>query len=179
MRIPFHSGNSARVSAASQLYGTVVDHARQPTFYREFAVPDTLDGRFDMIVLHAALVLRRIRGCGKRADGVARSMLEVLFDDMDRNLRELGVGDLSVGRKVQEMAKAYLGRATAYEKALSEDSEDNLADVLARNLYRGAPPPPATLDGMTDYVREAAAALDSQALDMLCAGRVEFALPRS
>ena len=131
-----------------------------------------------MIVLHAALVLRRIRGRGKRADGVAQLMLEILFDDMDRNLRELGVGDLSVGRKVQEMAKAYLGRATAYENALGDESTSELEDALARNLYRGVPPPPPILTAMTRYVRTTATGLDAQSLDTLCAGGVVFAQPR-
>jgi cytochrome b pre-mRNA-processing protein 3 len=159
--------------AARSLYGAIVAQSRRREFYLAFAVPDTLDGRFDLLALHVFLVLRRLRDDRGRTARLAQKLFDLMFADMDGNLRELGVGDLSVGRKVKVMVKALYGRIAAYESGLSQGQQ--LADALGRNLYRGAAVDDRALACMTSYVRAAAADLEEQALDALLAGQVRFA----
>lgn len=168
------TGKSA-LSPAALLYGAVVDQARQPAFYRDHGVPDSLDGRFDLLVLHAFLVLRRLNGLGAQGQAVAQAFSDLIFADMDGNLREIGVGDLSVGKKIKAMAKAFFGRLTAYETALNAASPDELAKALRRNLYGTvANPDPAQLAHLAAYIRAADLALAGQGAETLLAGRVDF-----
>ncbi len=161
-------------SVASQLYGQVVDQARQPDFYLHHGVPDSVDGRFDMVVLHAFLVLRRLSGLGPAGQAVAQELSDIIFADMDGNLREIGVGDLGVGKKIKAMAKAFFGRLTVYEKALSSDEAAELEQALLRNLYGTVPQtPPEHATRMAAYIRRADAALAGQGDDLL-AGKVTF-----
>lgn len=120
---------------AGPLYRAIVTAARHQRFYAEWAVPDTVDGRFDMIVLHLFLVLNRLRN-GKVHERLSQDLTDAFFDDMDRSLREMGVGDLSVGKKVRKMAEACYGRLAAYEKAM-EQNDSALELALERNVYAG------------------------------------------
>lgn len=123
-------------SPARRLYEAIVAAARHPVPYAAWGVADTVDGRFDMISLHAYLTLDRLKG---EADTVRQELVDEFFADMDRSLREMGVGDLSVGKKVRKMAEAFYGRVTAYEQGL-RDGEAALADALSRNVFPdGAP----------------------------------------
>ena len=125
-------------SRAVALYAAVVEQARKPVFYTAMKVPDTVDGRFDMIVLHLFLILNRFPR-EDRQDPVLRAMLEEHFADMDNSLREIGVGDLSVPKKIHRMIDALYGRFETYEKALTGPTpEAEMAGALARNVYRGA-----------------------------------------
>lgn len=162
--------------AARKLYLGVVAQARDPVFYAELGVPDTVDGRFDMIALHAWLVMRRLKPESAAAARVSQALFDVLFDDMDRSLRETGAGDLGVGRRVKTMAKAFYGRIAAYDEGLAGD-EDALAAALGRNLYRGADPGAARLAAVAGYIRCEAAALEAQDLEDLLGGRVRFGSP--
>ena len=116
----------------------VVEQARRPEFFTRFGVPDTLDGRFELICLHAFLYLHRLKSEPCRARRVAQRFFDTMFADFDRSLRELGTGDLSVGRQVKRMAEAFYGRIRAYEQGLDGD-EDAVAAALDRNLYGTAP----------------------------------------
>lgn len=119
------------------LYGQIVGQARLPVFYTRFGVPDTVDGRFELISLHTALVVRRLQDAGEDGPEIAQELFDLLFADMDRNLREMGVGDLSVGKHVRKMAEAYFGRSVAYDLALRPDADPtDLTEGLRRNLYR-------------------------------------------
>jgi cytochrome b pre-mRNA-processing protein 3 len=118
---------------AAVLYDAIVAAARQPIFYEKWGVPDTLDGRFDVIVLHMFLVLERLKG---GAEETRANLIDYFFLDMDRSLREMGVGDVSVGKKVRKMAEAFYGRLTAYSDAVGK-SEEALITSLTRNLYAG------------------------------------------
>src|SRR5581483_7180724 len=120
---------------AALLYRSVVEQARRPEFYAAFGVPDTVDGRFDMIALHMFLVLHRL----KAADpDLGQALFDTMFADMDRSLREMGAGDLGVGRRVRAMAEALSGRIAAYDAGLSAD-DAALAGALRRNLYGTVP----------------------------------------
>jgi cytochrome b pre-mRNA-processing protein 3 len=105
---------------ARSLYDSLVRSARRPAFYGADGVEDSVDGRYDMIVLHAVLVMRRLREGGDLGRDLAQRVFDVMFDDMDAALREMGTGDLSVGKKIKEMGEAFYGRATAYETPLAE-----------------------------------------------------------
>jgi cytochrome b pre-mRNA-processing protein 3 len=133
------------------LYGSIVAQARQPAFYGALGVPDTLDGRFDMIVVHATLVMRRLRSVNATPYDVAQELLNYLFKDMDRSLREVGVGDMSIGKHVKKMAKAFYGRAEEYEKGL-DGSATALNDALIQNVYRKAAPTPDQLAALSRYL---------------------------
>jgi len=163
-------------SLAVTLYGAIVEQARQPGFYRDRGVPDTLDGRFDLLVLHAFLVLRRLNGLGPEGQAMAQELADLIFTDMDGNLREIGVGDLSVGKRIKAMAKAFFGRLTVYDKALAgvEGGED-LTQALLRNLYGTFPQAdPAQAALVAGYVRAADALLAGQGADTLLKGQVSF-----
>jgi cytochrome b pre-mRNA-processing protein 3 len=122
-----------KADAATRLYGAIVAAARQEKFYSEMGVPDTLDGRFDMIVLHMFLVLDRLRGGN---DKFRQQLTDVFFADLDRTLREMGVGDLSVSKKIRPMAEAFAGRIKAYALA-DERGETEILGALQRNVYSG------------------------------------------
>lgn len=120
---------------ARVLYDQVLEAARRPALYGANGAPDTVDGRFDLIVLHAILLLRRLRDGGEPGKRLAQLVFDILFDDMDAALREMGTGDLSVGKRIKEMGEAFYGRAKAYEPALAASDADALAAAILRNMF--------------------------------------------
>jgi len=127
--------------AGFALYTAAVGAARDPALFGELGVPDTLDGRFDLINLYTGLLVRRLRADpDARGAVLAQSVFDAMFADMDMNLREMGVSDLVVGRRVKNMWEAFHGRAVAYEAAIDAGDVDALALALARNVWRGGPP---------------------------------------
>lgn len=173
-----------RAQIAHDLYLAVINQARLPAFYMEYGVPDTLDGRFDLIVLHAALVMRRLRGIGDgdaaEAKEVAQALFDLMFADMDQNLREIGVTDTSVGKRVKQMVRAFYGRATAYEEALNAGGA-GLGEALRRNLYGTVEGdlPAALPAGMARYLMTQEGRLTAQNSADLMAGRIAFSAPES
>lgn len=165
----------ARADTISTLYGTIVAQARLPVFYREYAVPDTVNGRFDLLVLHLALVLGRMQ-----ADAQLRDIGQALFDhfctDMDRNLREMGVGDLSVPKHMQRVGEAYYGRAQAYRAALAPDDQKGLIEALKRNIYSNVAGGDA-VTRLAAYVRETVGELREQSAANLLAGVLRLPNP--
>ncbi|WP_374763820.1 ubiquinol-cytochrome C chaperone family protein [Yunchengibacter salinarum] len=168
------------------LYTELVSAARQPVFHDRFQVPDTLDGRFDMILIHLALMVRRLgreggasgdqRRAGRHAQRLTRHVQEAFVTDMDRSLREMGVGDMSIGKQVQAMGEAWFGRLQAYSEALDAGTGP-LAAALERNLYRGDNAPGA--EPIAHYMAMAATALDQMPLADLTArpGALQAAFP--
>ncbi len=152
------------------LYEAIVAAARQPKFYVEFAVADTVDGRFDMIALHLFLVLDRLRGEAATED-FRQQLTDGFFADMDMNLREMGVGDLSVGKKVRKMAEAFYGRVTAYASSL-EKEDASLCDAIARNVYADATS--AHAPALANWTRQAKAALAVQPIAGIIEGKAHF-----
>jgi cytochrome b pre-mRNA-processing protein 3 len=160
--------------AAFELYGAAVAQARQPVFFETLGVPDTLDGRFDLVSLHNGLLVCRIgRDPDARAKDLAQAVFDAMFADMDVNLREMGVGDLAVGKRVKRMWEAFHGRAQAYDQALRAGDQAGLEEALARNVWRGAAPPGAP-GQLAAIVTQADAALAAQPFADLVAGRVSF-----
>lgn len=159
----------------SGLYFAIVRQARARAFFQSLGVPDTLDGRFDLVVLHAALVFRRLRGLGPQALALADATFDAMTADLDRSVRELGVGDMSVGKRVKAMGQAFYGRAQAYDAALA--GTEVLSEVLRRNLYRTTSVDEQVLGRVAEYVRAAAGRLEHQPLADLAAGKLEFPPP--
>ena len=126
-----------RDDSIARLYGTIVAQARAPAFYRLYGVPDTVNGRLEMILLHTVLFLRRLEG----ETGPIRQLGQSLFDqfcrDMDDNMREMGVGDLAVPRRMRRVGEAFYGRQAAYRTALDAPGDDRLAAALERNVFAG------------------------------------------
>lgn len=143
------SGTSRR-REAQELYIALVQQSRNPFLYTDCEVPDTIDGRFDLIVLHVFLMLNLPHSANDKV--MRRLLLESLFDDMDRSLREMGVGDMGVGKRIQKMSKAAFGRLKAYSE--SDDTEQSLREALVRNLYRGNAPSPAAMDKLLEYIKK-------------------------
>lgn len=162
-----------RREAALILYGAVVRQARDPAFYGAYGVADSLDGRFDLIVLHAFLVLRRLRRQGEAAEATAQALLDLMFADFDRSLRELGVGDHSIGKRVKDMAKACYGRLAAYERSLGAGGD--AAAAVLRNVYRGDEARRPQAARLAAYMRRSAAALQDRPLPQILAGEPAFA----
>src|SRR6202142_108148 len=127
-----------RPDTISTLYGMIVAQARLPCFYRDYAVADTVNGRFDVIVLHLALVLDRLA-----QDPALQTLGQGIFDrfcqDMEHNLRELGIGDHKVPKQMPRLGEAYYGRAQAYRAAWAAKDDGALVEVLERNIYGGLP----------------------------------------
>src|SRR4029079_6964767 len=128
--------------------------------YLSYRVPDTVEARLDMILLHLVLVMRQLGADGASAT-LGRALFDRLCQDIDANFREMGVGDLAVPRKMREVAEAFYGRAKAYEGALAADGLDMLASALARHVY-GAAEPPLEARRLAAYMREAARGLAEQ-----------------
>jgi cytochrome b pre-mRNA-processing protein 3 len=161
-------------ASAARLYDAIVTQARQPAFYAAGGVPDSIDGRFEMIALHGYLVLRRLRGAGEAAETLAQALVDRLFADMDASLREMGAGDLGVGKRVKRIATAFYGRIAAYEAG---EKQGAMQEALARNLFGTVKPTPAQLLGMTAYVDASWAALAMQPLSEIGAARLNFPAP--
>jgi cytochrome b pre-mRNA-processing protein 3 len=117
------------------IYGMIVTQAREPLFYRDLAVPDTVNGRFDLLLLHLWMVLRRMRPMQGGA-GLSQALFDRFCDDMDANLREMGVGDLTVPKRMQAFGEAFYGRSAAYDLALTAGREP-LAQALCKNILNG------------------------------------------
>jgi cytochrome b pre-mRNA-processing protein 3 len=162
------------------LYGAIVAQARRPEFYAEFGIADTVEGRFEMIVLHLAVVLRRL---AREPQGAAlgRALLDAFGRDMDHNLREMGVGDLAVPKEIKRMMEAFYGRARSYERALAADDPAILAQALARNVFGcgGAGGGPGGVAPLADYVRRAAGQLDTVDGAQFLRGLLAFSEPRA
>lgn len=133
------------------IYGMIVAQAREPAFYASLGVRDTVNGRFDMLILHLWLVLRRLQA----VEG-GNNMSQALFDrfcaDMDDNLREMGVGDLTVPKRMQAFGEAFYGRSAAYDLAF-EAGEEELAQALSKNVFNGEAPDSAR--ALAAYMRTA------------------------
>lgn len=167
--------NSVR-RAAELAYDRIVAQARQPAFFADAEVPDSVDGRFELICLHAFLYLHRLKAERPRSAALGQHLFDTMFADFDRSLREMGTGDLSVGRQVKRMAQAFYGRIAAYEEGLSAD-DSVLRPALARNLYGTVQPSGDSLDAMAVYLRGEAARLSALPAAELLAGAVSFGPP--
>ena len=170
------SGRRVVRDAADLAYRRVVEQARQPIFFTEYGVPDTLDGRFELICLHAFLYLHRLKTDVPQANRICQSFFDRMFADFDRALREMGTGDLSVGKHVKRMVLAFYGRVRAYEEGLA-GGEGILDAALVRNVFGTVSGSSPFAVMLARYVRDAARELGRQSVPDLLAGRILFKAP--
>jgi cytochrome b pre-mRNA-processing protein 3 len=156
---PFNHFNKSRAplhGTIEAIYGMIVTQAREPSFYRDLGVPDTVNGRFDLLVLHLWMVLRRLSITGTSANSASQALFDRFCDDMDTNLREMGVGDLAVPKRMRAFGEAFYGRSAAYDQALAT-GEEPLAQALCKNIFNGEGMENAR--GLATYVEKAVADL--------------------
>jgi cytochrome b pre-mRNA-processing protein 3 len=156
----------------ASLYGVIVAQARTKALYQRFGVPDTVNGRLEMILLHVVLLLRRLN---EEPDGapLGQAVFDLFCQDMDDNLREMGVGDLAVPREMQRIGESFYGRQGAYVTALASSNPQALVDVLKRNVLEGG----EGAEALAGYVRAAARGLAAREINELRLGNLGFSDP--
>ena len=154
---PFRKPHAPSPGTIEAIYGMIVTQAREPSFYRGLGVPDTVNGRFDLLVLHLWMVLRRFKSVEGGAD-LSQPLFDRFCDDMDANLREMGIGDLAVPKRMRAFGEAFYGRAAAYDLALLSGGEA-LAKALCKNVLNG--------EGI-DKARRLAAYTETVIADLSC-----------
>ena len=130
-------GRDKQSKTSEILYGYAVEMARNPLFFKEFGVSDTVDGRFDCLALCVSLIMRRLKALEAAGATLSQQLFDTMFADMDLTLREMGAGDIGVSKRVRIMAEAFTGRLNAYARALDDRDKAALAAALERNLLRG------------------------------------------
>ena len=143
---------------ATRLYGAIVARARNSAFYADLAVPDTVTGRFEMLVVHLALIVGRLQG-EKTERPLAQAVFDLFCVDMDSSLRELGFGDLGVPHRMKKMTEAFYGRARVYGEALAAGNRAALIAAVERNVFSGEA---ATAPALADYMIASAARLAAE-----------------
>lgn len=164
---------------ADRLHQAIARQARQAAFYEHLEVPDTIDGRFDLLVLHAVLAFDALAERSSDARRLAQAACDRLFKGLEAALREIGIGDLTVPKKMKAMAGAYQGRADRYREALAAPGDGALEAALRRNVYRGHTPSPAAVQALAAYVRATAAGLRAADLARFAEGTLAFPDPRA
>jgi cytochrome b pre-mRNA-processing protein 3 len=178
MILPMFRRRTAAATIAA-LYGVIVAQGRSPVFYADYGAPDTVEGRFDLLVLHLALLLRRLDAEPAVRPDLGPDLGQALFDhfchDMDGGLRELGVGDLAVPRQMRDIAASFYGRLNAYAGALATGDEPALVGALSRNVF--GVPDTAGAARLAVYVHAVAGALERQERGDFCRGVLSFPDP--
>jgi len=159
--------------AGHALYSAAVAAARDPWFYQALGVPDTLDGRFDLVALHAFLLVHRLQDASDPGPALAQAVFDAMFRDMDNNLREIGVSDLSVAKRMRAMWEAFHGRAKVYSSAIQAADRAALEAALARNVWRGAAPQGAVASLATIVLAQTAHLAD-QPIAAFASGAAHF-----
>jgi cytochrome b pre-mRNA-processing protein 3 len=173
----FAQWRARRASRAliEQILGEIVAAARRPALYQALGAPDRIDCRFELLTLHAGLVLRRLAALGGVADAIAQDLVNWVFTHFDDTLREMGLSDIAVAKRLKAMGSAFYGRNAAYAAALDDGSPADLAMALARNVYGAAgdeAEPKA--EALARYVVSLDAALAAIPLEAFATGRFRF-----
>lgn len=172
----FRRETNANRIITDALYGRIVAAARQERFYSAWNVPDTPLGRFEMLSLHMFLFQHRMRGESGASREVAQVLIDDFFLEIDHSLRELGIGDSGVPKRMKKLARMFYGRTAAYADALERADHEALAAALARNIRPETQDwPQAAL--LARYVEGAAAALAGQSSDDIRSGTIDFPRP--
>jgi cytochrome b pre-mRNA-processing protein 3 len=154
------------------VYRAIVAQSRQPLFYADWAVPDTVTGRFDMISLHLALLFRRLRGESGAPKDFSQAVFDLFFKDMDRSLREMGAGDLAVPKKIQKMGNIFFGLLASMNDAMDRNDLRALETVLSRNVFDDAEGP--HIHALAQYLLAEDAKLAAQPAAAIVAGTIAF-----
>jgi len=167
---------NANRAITEALYATIVAAARQPVFYSDWNVPDTPLGRFEMLSLHMFLFQHRMHEETGPSWDLAQILIDDFFQDVDHSLRELGIGDLGIPKRMKKLAKMYYGRTAAYADALDRGDREALIAALSRNIRPDAASWPEA-GQLADYVVGASKALAGQDSETIRAGSVTFPAP--
>jgi cytochrome b pre-mRNA-processing protein 3 len=167
----------AQADTAAALYGAIVAQARRPGFYAHLGVPDTVSGRFEMVLLHTVLVLRRLQEGGPAEAAIGQTVFDLFCTDMDRSLRELGIGDIGVPKRMRQVGEAFYGRAQVYNDCIARGDEAALAAALRRNVLKDAKGEAAL--PLARYALAAAAALGAMAAPASASVPLPFPDPAS
>ena len=171
------AGDRARRRVALQIYRELVNQARRPAFYRDLGVPDTPEGRFEMVGLHVALAWRRLRVEGAAGNAMGQDLFDLMFADLDESLRQIGIGDLSVGKQIKRLAGHFYARLKALDEAFAAAPSGSLRAMLRTNVYHGGAPPSARqLEALVAYVIATDEALRAHSAASLLAGRLRLVL---
>ena len=168
---------SPRADTIRTLYGVIVAQARRPAFYADYVVADTPTGRFDMILLHLILFVRRLRAEPGPIRALGQGVFDLFCRDMDHSFREMGIGDLAVPKHMRRVAEAFYGRAAAYDQAIETAGEEQLAAVLARNIFPESAASSACARRLARYVRDTIDDLCRQEGGAFAQGRISFPDP--
>ena len=159
------------------VYNSIVAQSRQVPFYLDMSVPDTVTGRFDMVSMHMCLVLRHLRAETGEMKQFSQSLFDLFFKDMDRSLREMGVGDVSVPKRIQKMGSVFYGLLAKLTEALDEGEQNTLIEVLNRNIYNAENAPDARK--LAIYVEKAVKQLNAQSQSDIMSGKLSFEIGRA
>jgi|TARA_R110002096_G_scaffold435770_1_gene662581 cytochrome b pre-mRNA-processing protein 3 len=175
----FLSKKKALNNVGHKLFVSVIDQSRLAWFYSELAVEDNLDGRFDLMSLHMAMVLQKLDQNKQNTDAAKLKQVvqEIMFDNLDLTLREIGVGDLGVGKKIKVMAEAFYGRMMVYQDLFNVKDKQKMSIALQRNLYRERKMAQDILPAMTKYVYHQVGLIESQNMESFMTGEVNFLAP--
>ncbi|RYE60524.1 MAG: ubiquinol-cytochrome C chaperone [Hyphomicrobiales bacterium] len=157
--------------AVFAVYAAIVAQSRQPHFYADWGVPDTVTGRFDMICLHLSLLFRRLRREGKPVNEFAQSVFDLFFNDMDSSLREMGAGDLAIPKKIEKMGNMFYGLMTNLNEAMDRGDRAEVEAVIRRNLFDGAET--AAVGDLAAYLFAEAARFETQATADIIGGKLD------
>jgi len=161
---------------AKELYRHIAERARRPIFFTEYGVPDTIDGRFEMLCLHAYALFHGLKGKGAEADALGQATYDAMFADLDASLREMGVADLGVGKRIKTMTEALNGRIQAYDSGF-ETGDSELEQAVRRNVYGTATPSDRQVCAMAGYLRGIRVVFVYASLVEMCDGRTMKLLP--
>jgi cytochrome b pre-mRNA-processing protein 3 len=161
---------STDTEAVYAIYAAIVAQSRQPKFYAQWGVPDTVTGRFDMICLHMALLFGRLRSEGKQVSNFGQAVFDVFFKDMDRSLREMGAGDLAVPKKIQKMGSIFYALMTNLNEAMDRGDRAEVEAVIRRNVFDGAET--AAAAELSAYLFDEAERLRGQATATILGGKI-------
>ena len=164
---------------AFTLYGSIVAQARRPYFYSDLKVVDTVEGRYDMIIMHAFLLFHRLKGENENAKKLGQVVFDTMFKDIDQSLREMGVGDMGVGRRVKKMASSFYGRVAAYDKALAAEDNVDLEQAIARNIFNKTEADELVLRHLATYMRRNVEQLENLSVDEILDGNLRYVNPET
>lgn len=168
-------GKKQKNPTVRHVYDQLVKQARHPDFYKKYQVPDTLSGRFDMIVLHAFVFFWRLKDEGETAKNFGQDVFDTFIEDMDRSLREMGVGYQAIPKRIRKMGEAFYGRINAYDAALQDGNHEKLCEALQRNIYPDIDIKPDVVKSLASYTMTAVKELRDCDMNELYKAR--FTLP--
>lgn len=169
--------NREREAQISRLYDQILAQARHPAFFTEGRVPDTVEGRTDMMLLHLFLFLHRLKDETGEIHELARGVCDRFFAEFDRALREMGVGDLTVPKKMRKVADIYTGCSAAYGKAIMSGDPDELPEAVLRNIYGRSEDRRHQAQALAHHIRRATAALAAAPAQTFASGKIPFPSP--